>query len=149
MFKLSQNPNKNSFRRGVFFGLGVIVAGLSYAVVSLTIETKEDGAGDSTGRLTAAEFNQIPRILQGIRTDNGNFGIGINPTETDKLHVDGNILATGTITVNGDMKIDGEITSGGMITANNLRSKCEEGYVLQGFDQTTGDLVCVINGVQN
>jgi len=145
MFKLNQNKDKKSFQKGVFFGLGIMIAGLSYAVVaSLTIEEKEDDANDS---LTAAEFNQFSGVLQGIRTDDDddddddNVGIGIDPTE--KLHVAGDILATGSLTVNGNIGLSGEVDVEGTLSAHNLRSKCEEGFVLQGFNQTTGDLVCV------
>ncbi|MCF7830631.1 fibronectin type III domain-containing protein [Candidatus Gracilibacteria bacterium] len=141
MFKLNQSQNKNSFRRGVFFGLGMIVAGLSYAVVTtLSIVDKDDDANDSSGRLTASEFNQIPAVLQEVSTDSGNFGLGIDPTA--KLHVAGNILATGELNVGGNVNLIGEIITEGAITANNLRSKCEAGYALRGFSGT-GALVCV------
>ncbi len=143
MFKPNQNRDKKSFQKGMFFGLGIMIAGLSYAVVaSLTIKEKEDDANYS---LMAAEFNQFSGVLQGIRIDDDDdddkVGIGIDPTE--KLHVAGNILATGSLTVNGNIGLSGEVDVEGTLSAHNLRSKCEEGFVLQGFNQTTGDLVCV------
>ena len=61
---------------------------------------------------------------------NGDVGIGIAPTE--RLHVNGNILAIGDI--NGvDITASGDIRSEGVITASGLITESVPDYVFQKY----------------
>ncbi len=72
--------------------------------------------------LSAAEFNQLVQVLRSIHNVSGKIGIGITPSQ--KLHVSGDILATGKL------------------LAPNLTTQCPINKVMRGFTPS-GDLSCV------
>ena len=74
-------------KKGFLFGLGILLAGVAFAAtVTVNISDKEAGDG-----LTAAEFNQIVQVLEGVQNDSGNIGIGTTPDTGVKLDIDGSM----------------------------------------------------------
>ncbi len=72
-----------SFRWGVFFGFAIFIAGIAFAI------TANIGSKLTGGTLTASEFNTITQVLYGIRNNNGDIGIMMDPVSGVKLSVNG------------------------------------------------------------
>ena len=74
-----------------FFGLGIslsiFLAGIAFAA-TVTVTIPDKAEGDS---LTAAEFNQIVDVLEGVQNITGSIGIGTAPDTSVKLDIDGSM----------------------------------------------------------
>ncbi|MCF7830632.1 hypothetical protein K9M41_01370 [Candidatus Gracilibacteria bacterium] len=135
-------PNKNKknflnekvfpFGKGIVFGLGLLAIGLVVAQIDIDFADRESG-----GEVTARDFNRILGVLRGWRNDNGNIGIGIDPTE--KLHIGGNFFITGSLTAQ-NLDAAGDVTITENLKGLNL-GLCDEGQAMNGF--SGGEVSCV------
>ncbi|MCF7830630.1 fibronectin type III domain-containing protein [Candidatus Gracilibacteria bacterium] len=131
----------SSFRGVLFFGAGVLLAGIGYAVLNLTIGEKQDNLNDdAAGRLRAGEFNQILGLTRGLSNDNGNIGIGMDPEYDAKLQVGGDVIATGSVESSSDVTVTGSVILGVNIAVPD--ELCEDGFVMDGFEED-GSISCV------
>ena len=74
------------FRWGIFFGFAIFIAGVCFAATASTVGMENRTEG---GSLSATEFNTILKTLFGLRNNNGDLGIGMNPVTGIKLSVNG------------------------------------------------------------
>jgi len=126
-------------RGGLFFVLGILIAGIGYAVVTLTVGEKQDYQSDTdAGKLTSSEFNNLLDLARPFVNDEGNIGIGITPTA--KLHVGGNVIATGDMISDSNVIVEENIEIGGDVFLPD--DLCEEDYVMDGFNED-GSISCV------